>query len=112
MAASSSGTIKITGGGNASLRIGTMNEYSWIQSHGSRPLYINELGNNIILSKNRSGNVGIGTEIPKSKLDVRGLERNQFRIYKDGFEDKYLSFWHGTAGPVIKPIKTNGSRSM
>ncbi|CAM1344797.1 hypothetical protein [Tenacibaculum amylolyticum] len=65
------GALKIEGSGSASLRIGANNDYSWIQSHGSRPLYINELGNNTILNKN-GGNVGIGTVMPGEKLEVKG----------------------------------------
>ncbi|CAM1362743.1 hypothetical protein [Tenacibaculum xiamenense] len=65
-----------------------------------------------ILTLSQNGNVGIGNKTPKSKLDVRGLERNQFRIYREGFDDKYLSVWHGTAGAVIEPIKTDNSTSL
>jgi len=57
------GNILILGPTNASnLRLGYHEDYSWIQSHGSKPLAINPIGNN----------VGIGTTDPKAKLDVRG----------------------------------------
>ena len=36
--------------------------YSWVQSHGSKPLAINPVGNN----------VGVGTANPQAKLDVAG----------------------------------------
>jgi hypothetical protein len=46
--------------------------YVYVQSHGSVPLYINELGNNVILNLN-GGNVGIGTtNFEGSKLLVDG----------------------------------------
>ncbi len=64
---------------------------------------------NTIYSKD--GNVGIGTSQPNAKLDIRGTERAQLRIYKNGLDDKYLSFWHGTSGAVIEPIRTNGSKA-
>ncbi|MET3020958.1 hypothetical protein [Flavobacterium hydatis] len=60
-------TIETKNGTN--LKIGGASTYSWIQSHNSLPLYINELGNNIILNP-RSGNVGIGTINPLAKLEV------------------------------------------
>jgi hypothetical protein len=44
----------------SNLRLGYHQNYSWIQSHGSKPLAINPLGNN----------VGIGTSIPEAKLQV------------------------------------------
>ena len=44
------------------LRFGCQAGYSWIQAHGSKPLAINPLGNN----------VGIGTEDPGSRLSVAG----------------------------------------
>lgn len=46
----------------ANLRLGCDSAYSWIQSHGSKPLAINPIGNN----------VGIGTSNPTSKLTVNG----------------------------------------
>lgn len=46
----------------SNLRLGYDKDYSWIQSHGSKPLAINPLGNN----------VGIGLTNPSSKLTVKG----------------------------------------
>ena len=57
---------------NTSLRIGGNTTYSWIQSHSSKPVYINELGNNVIINLS-GGSVGIGTSSPSSKLDVNGV---------------------------------------
>ncbi|MBO3457954.1 hypothetical protein G7B40_036480 [Aetokthonos hydrillicola Thurmond2011] len=48
--------------GQSNLRLGYHQDYSWIQSHGSKPLAINLIGNN----------VGIGTSNPQNKLDVKG----------------------------------------
>lgn len=45
---------------DSNLRLGYDREYSWIQSHGGKPLAINSLGNN----------VGIGTTDPKQQLVV------------------------------------------
>ncbi|MCB0207856.1 MAG: hypothetical protein KDJ52_00920 [Anaerolineae bacterium] len=56
------GNTLILGPTNASnLRLGYHAGYSWIQSHGAKPLAINPVGNN----------VGIGTESPAAKLDVK-----------------------------------------
>ena len=54
-----------------SLRLGGNTNYSWIQSHLSKPLYINELGNNVIFNS-AGGQVGIGTTSPSAKLHVQG----------------------------------------
>ncbi len=57
------GNTLVLGPTNVSnLRLGYHENYSWVQSHGSKPLAINPIGNN----------VGIGTADPKAKLDVRG----------------------------------------
>ncbi|MCX5793552.1 MAG: hypothetical protein NTY45_15235, partial [Elusimicrobia bacterium] len=57
--AGSIGIFRLTSA-NSQLRMGNSSSYSWIQSHNSKPLYVNELGNNIILNFG-GGNVGIGT---------------------------------------------------
>lgn len=46
----------------SNLRLGYHASYSWVQSHGSKPLAINPIGNN----------VGIGTADPKVKLQISG----------------------------------------
>lgn len=57
------GNTLILGPTNATnLRMGYDQNYSWIQSHGSKPLAINAIGNN----------VGIGINIPDAKLHVAG----------------------------------------
>lgn len=45
---------------SSNLRLGYNTEYSWIQSHGNKPLAINAIGNN----------VGIGINTPIAKLDI------------------------------------------
>jgi hypothetical protein len=59
-----------TGGSN--LRLGYHQDYSWIQSHGSRPLRINELGNDVLLAPLGRSMVGIGTDRPLRPLHVAG----------------------------------------
>jgi hypothetical protein len=54
---------------NKLLALGVNTDYTWIQSHGSVPLYINELGNNTIFNLS-GGRVGIGMTNPTSRLNV------------------------------------------
>ncbi len=64
---------------SSNLRLGYHSNYSWIQSHGSKPLAINPIGNN----------VGIGTTTPSCKLDVRSGNICQNGIpIKSFFSDK------------------------
>jgi hypothetical protein len=65
------GVLEIQTTGGTNLKIGGNSTYSWIQSHNSNPLYINQLGNNVILNSG-GGNVGIGTTSPIYKLHVAG----------------------------------------
>src|SRR5262249_45371993 len=44
----------------SNLRLGHHSDYTWVQSHGEKPLAINPLGTN----------VGIGTTTPRSRLEV------------------------------------------
>jgi hypothetical protein len=43
--------------------------YAWMQSYGGRPLYMNALGNNILLPNNTT-RLGIGTCTPSAKLHI------------------------------------------
>lgn len=54
---------------STNLRLGYNADYSWLQGHGCRPLYINYLGNNVVFNL-RGGNVGIGTAAPEGKLHI------------------------------------------
>ncbi len=65
------GVLELITSGGTNLKFGGNTGYSWIQSHASKPLYINQLGNNVILNSN-GGNVGIGTTNPSKKLEVNG----------------------------------------
>ena len=56
------GTLILGPLGESNLRIGYNQDYSWVQSHGSKPLAINAIGNN----------VGIGTTAPASSLQITG----------------------------------------
>ena len=58
-----------------------------------------------------SGNVGLGTTNPISKLHVSAVGKKALRIYREGATDKYLDIWHGTSGAVIEPVRINGSIS-
>jgi hypothetical protein len=73
------GNTLILGPTNASnLRLGYHQNYSWIQSHGSKPLVINTLGNN----------VGIGTDNPtKGKLHIKG----SFHVENDNAQLLHVS---------------------
>ncbi|MDB4948789.1 MAG: uncharacterized protein JWM27_1438 [Gemmatimonadetes bacterium] len=56
----------------ANLRMGYADGYSWIQSHGSRPLRINDIGNDVVLAASSAGKVGVGTASPQARLHVVG----------------------------------------
>lgn len=70
----SSYTVGISNSGVSRLTIGAGSTANYIQTWASKPLHINELGNNTVLNSN-SGNVGIGTPAPTQKLDVNGRIR-------------------------------------
>ena len=85
------GNTLILGVTNASnLRLGYHTEYSWIQSHGSKPLAINPLGNN----------VGIGIATPNVPLHIESKKADQG--LKIGAKDKntkiYLHIADGDYG--------------
>lgn len=67
----SEGALIVGDTSQVNLRFGCSDRYSWMQGHGTSPLHINPLGNNVILNKD-GGNVGIGTQNPDQKLTVKG----------------------------------------
>jgi hypothetical protein len=71
---SNTGMLRLGSPTGATLRMGvSCCSYSWIQSHGSKPLYINELGNNVIFFCQGSGAMGLGTASPESTLHINGV---------------------------------------
>jgi hypothetical protein len=59
----------------SNLRMGVDPNYSWIQSHGNKPLQVNPVGNNVLIGSTSTASVGIGTAAPQAKLDVNGSVR-------------------------------------
>ncbi|MEL7677062.1 hypothetical protein [Elizabethkingia meningoseptica] len=77
----------LIGDSTISMRLGTASEYSWIQSYGGKPLFMNRLGNNIVLNS-QGGNVGIGVNNPKNKLDVNGtVHAKEVKVDMAGWAD-------------------------
>jgi hypothetical protein len=77
--ASGVGGLTIVGNTNSKVvSIGANATYGYIQSHGTVPLYINELGNNVIINPS-GGSVGIGTTSPTYKLDVEGTINGELK---------------------------------
>ncbi|BDD12883.1 hypothetical protein FUAX_53150 (plasmid) [Fulvitalea axinellae] len=75
-------------GDKANLRMGYTDDYSWIQAHGSRPLYINYIGNNTILNRN-GGGVAIGMDNPgEYQLAVKGkVKAQEIKVSLVGWSD-------------------------
>jgi hypothetical protein len=94
------GALTIETNNGTNLKLGGNTTYSWIQSHNSKPLYINELGNNTIFNLG-GGNVGIGTSDPVAKLTVKASP--------DGYPTplKAISIW----GPN-SPADSNSARDL
>lgn len=84
--------LGVTGGSN--LRLGYNTEYSWIQSHGSKPLFINEYGNNTVLNR-LDGNVGIGILNPTDKLSVNGnIRAREIKVENTNWPDYVFTAGH------------------
>ncbi len=62
--------------GASNLRLGYDDNYSWIQSHGPKPLAINPFGSY----------VGIGTETPSALLDVDGTVKAKSLVVANSLE--------------------------
>ena len=78
--AASTGILQLITAGGTNLKLGGNTTYSWIQSHATKPLYINQLGNNVVLNLG-AGNVGIGTAGPTYKLQVNGNAANTTGVW-------------------------------
>ncbi len=84
------GNTLILGTTNASnLRLGYHTEYSWIQSHGRKPLAINPIGNN----------VGIGTTTPSSPLEIVSKKDGILRLRQDqsGHPWNYIEWYNSNS---------------
>jgi hypothetical protein len=99
--AAATGVIEIQTTGGTNLKLGGNTTYSWIQTHGSKPLYINSLGNNVIFN-NGGGNVGIGTITPSQKLHVDGSVRVTGAYYDSANSA-------GTSGQILSSTVTGTS---
>ena len=85
------GGLTIDTNGGTTLKMGGNFTYSWIQSHMSLPLYINELGNNTVFNL-VAGNVGIGTSTPAAKLSVVGGISKLTESGTDGVFDNLIKY--------------------
>jgi len=51
--------------------------------------------------------MGLGTNAPLSQLHLNSsIERQTFRLYKNGNTTNYLSIWQGVGGAALDPIGT------
>ncbi len=84
----------------ANLRLGYNTEYSWIQSHGAKPLAINAIGNN----------VGIGTTTPGYRLHVAGTAYTDELLVGASYSFARMLAGHtrlGSHGGGVKKISIN-----
>jgi hypothetical protein len=79
------GTLILGPTGATNLRLGYDQEYSWIQSHGAKPLAINPIGNN----------VGVGTNTPQTQLDVVGTVKATKFVGEGAFVAGMIMMWSG-----------------
>ncbi len=100
--ADASGTTLVLGpieSGKAHLRLGYNTTYSWIQSHGARPLAINSIGNN----------VGIGNTSPREELEVTGVLRIEADPSNCNNRFCYGDIYHAGADGLIINSRTGGT---
>ncbi|HEX7673970.1 MAG TPA: tail fiber domain-containing protein [Bdellovibrio sp.] len=98
--------------GAGRMTLGADANYAYLQSWGAKPLYINSLGNNVILNTTSatSGYVGVGTSSPSYKLDVQtnstnsttarfsNLYMNAFSSSANGYLESAIGFRLAAAG--------------
>jgi hypothetical protein len=84
-----------------------------VYSFGSFSSYQTDLslqtsGTTRLTVSNTSGYVGLGSATsPTAKLHINSsIERESFRLYKEGNTTNYLSIWQGTGGAALDPIGT------
>jgi hypothetical protein len=82
-----------------------------VYSFGSFSSYQTDLslqtsGTTRLTVSNSSGYVGLGSATsPTAKLHINSsIERESFRLYKEGNTTNYLSIWQGTGGAALDPI--------
>jgi hypothetical protein len=89
--------------------------YAWIQSFGSRPIYINNEGNNVIFPNNDTI-IGIGTTSPSSKLDISVSSGTtsgfRFKGWSDASTPYLLSLGTQTYQDIFQIKSVNGLVTM
>ena len=107
---SSSNTFLLGNTGESHLKMGCHTNYSWIQSHNSKPLAINPIGNN----------VGIGTDSPDTKLEVAGPVMEKINIItntENDWGDSIIKYFRDKLtgkprGTMLKALEGNYARKF
>ncbi|MCP4667296.1 MAG: tail fiber domain-containing protein [Deltaproteobacteria bacterium] len=94
------GSLIIGPSAASNLRLGYHSDYSWIQSHGNKPLAINPLG----------GNLGIGTKTPSESLEVNGTVKAT-KFIGDGSGLTGIKGGAGKGSDFSKGIAVTGNRN-
>ena len=91
---------------NKVLVLGANATYTWIQSHGSVPLRLNELGNDVIMGLGANVSIGISSSIGP-KLDVRSSASYSSAYTQPAFFGSNDA--SGPLGVVIQTISGSGN---
>ena len=99
--------VRIQGDTNNKLLVlGANATYTWIQSHGSVPLRLNELGNDVIMGLGANVSIGISSSIGP-KLDVRSSASYSSAYTQPAFFGSNDA--SGPLGVVIQTISGSGN---